>query len=230
MTAARRMTRHTSSLRRQGREAGGHRGGVHRVQAHRRQQRERLLLATGRPRPARTVIAHAVDVGRPDARHRPDARWPRPGHRLHRRQRHRCLGSVVRGGPDGPLGAAYEPAGFAAKIVSDAAADGAFHWQAVGRGTAGLKQVLDTSGATHGFGPCAESQAAEDACSLNRVPGTTPRTRAWRPGRSRPVAPRCRGSSGKRTWAAARTPSSCHVSSAPITSSSSTRVSRSPTP
>ena len=60
---------------------------------------------------------------------------------------------------------------FAAKVVSDAAADGAFHWQAVGRGTAGLKQVLDTSGATHGFGPCAESQAAEDACSLNRAPG-----------------------------------------------------------
>jgi hypothetical protein len=60
---------------------------------------------------------------------------------------------------------------FAAKIVSDAAADGGFHWQAVGSGTAGSKQVLDTSGAAHGFGPCAESQAAEDACSLNRVAG-----------------------------------------------------------
>jgi hypothetical protein len=60
---------------------------------------------------------------------------------------------------------------FAAKIVADATADGAFHWQAVGSGTAGLTQVLDTSGATHGFGPCAESQAAEDACSLNKVPG-----------------------------------------------------------
>jgi hypothetical protein len=60
---------------------------------------------------------------------------------------------------------------FAAKIVADPAADGGFHWQAVGRGTAGLTQILDNSGATHGFGPCAESQAAEDACSLNAVPG-----------------------------------------------------------
>ena len=29
---------------------------------------------------------------------------------------------------------------FAAKIVADSAADGAFHWQAVGRGTAGTGQ------------------------------------------------------------------------------------------
>jgi hypothetical protein len=58
---------------------------------------------------------------------------------------------------------------FAAKIVSDANADGGFHWQAVGSGTAGPPvQVnpLDTSG-TNGFGPCAASTAAEDACSLN---------------------------------------------------------------
>jgi hypothetical protein len=74
-------------------------------------------------------------------------------------------------GPTGLSGLRTNQQVFAAKIVSDAAADGAFHWQAVGRGTAGLKQVLDTSGATHGFGPCAESQVAEDACSLNRAPG-----------------------------------------------------------
>jgi hypothetical protein len=58
---------------------------------------------------------------------------------------------------------------FAAKIVSDTAADGAFHWQAVGRGTAGQTNLLDTSGS--GFGPCAASTGAEDACSLNAIPG-----------------------------------------------------------
>jgi len=55
---------------------------------------------------------------------------------------------------------------FAAKIVSDATADGGFHWVAVGNGTAGQTNVLDTSG-LHGFGNCAESQGAEDACTLN---------------------------------------------------------------
>jgi hypothetical protein len=58
---------------------------------------------------------------------------------------------------------------FAAKIVADSTADGAFHWQAVGGGTAGQTNTLDTSGA-NGFGPCAASTAAEDACSLNANP------------------------------------------------------------
>ena len=57
---------------------------------------------------------------------------------------------------------------FAAKIVADATADGGFHWLAVGNGTAGQTNVLDTSGA-HGFGNCAESQDAEDACTLNAI-------------------------------------------------------------
>ncbi len=58
---------------------------------------------------------------------------------------------------------------FAAKAVPDAAADGGFHWQAVGNGTAGQVNVLDTSGAAHQFGPCTESTAAEDRCTLNSV-------------------------------------------------------------
>jgi hypothetical protein len=57
---------------------------------------------------------------------------------------------------------------FAAKIVADPAADGGFHWQAVGRGTAAPTNPLDTS--SSGFGPCAASTAAEDACSLNANP------------------------------------------------------------
>ncbi|HWI74922.1 MAG TPA: hypothetical protein VNT55_23370, partial [Baekduia sp.] len=60
---------------------------------------------------------------------------------------------------------------FAAKGVADATADGGFHYTVVGRGTAGQNNVLDTSGAAHGFGNCAESVAAEDACSQNLVPG-----------------------------------------------------------
>jgi hypothetical protein len=59
---------------------------------------------------------------------------------------------------------------FAAKLVADPAADGGFHWQAVGRGTAGLTNPLDTSSAPPGFGPCAASRNAEDACSVNANP------------------------------------------------------------
>jgi hypothetical protein len=59
---------------------------------------------------------------------------------------------------------------FAAKIVADTAADGGFHWQAVGGGTAGLTNTLDTSVAPPGFGPCAASTSAEDGCSLNANP------------------------------------------------------------
>ena len=51
---------------------------------------------------------------------------------------------------------------FAAKIVADANADGGFHWQSVGSGTAGLTNVLDTSSSPPGFGPCAASTSAED--------------------------------------------------------------------
>ncbi len=59
---------------------------------------------------------------------------------------------------------------FAAKIIADGAADGGFDWLAVGNGTAGQKNVLDTTG-TNGFGSCAESREAEDGCTLNKVAG-----------------------------------------------------------
>jgi hypothetical protein len=59
---------------------------------------------------------------------------------------------------------------FAAKLVSDTGADGGFHWQAVGSGTAGQTNPLDTSSSPPGFGPCAASTGAEDACSLNVTP------------------------------------------------------------
>jgi hypothetical protein len=53
---------------------------------------------------------------------------------------------------------------FAAKGVSDGAADGGFHWLAVGNAIQG---VLDAS--LHG-GPCGVSTTAEEGCSLNKNP------------------------------------------------------------
>jgi hypothetical protein len=56
---------------------------------------------------------------------------------------------------------------FAAKGISDGvAANGGFHWVAVGNQVSG---TLDTSG-TNGFGSCASSAANEQGCSLNRDP------------------------------------------------------------
>jgi hypothetical protein len=56
---------------------------------------------------------------------------------------------------------------FAARIVKNDAADGGFSWRAVGNGTRGQNNTLDTSG--NGFGACAASTTAEDACSLNKI-------------------------------------------------------------
>ena len=54
---------------------------------------------------------------------------------------------------------------FAAKGVSDGvAANGGFHWVAVGNA---LQGTLDTTG-THGFGTCAVSATNEAQCSLNK--------------------------------------------------------------
>jgi hypothetical protein len=58
---------------------------------------------------------------------------------------------------------------FAAKAVADPNADGGFRYVAVGRGTAGKLDTLDTSGA-HGFGPASNDVASEDAASLNAAP------------------------------------------------------------
>jgi hypothetical protein len=56
---------------------------------------------------------------------------------------------------------------FAAKGISDGvAANGGFHWVAVGNV---LQASLDTSGTTH-FGNCVESPANESHCSLNNNP------------------------------------------------------------
>ncbi|MBV9818050.1 MAG: hypothetical protein JOZ07_06830 [Solirubrobacterales bacterium] len=60
---------------------------------------------------------------------------------------------------------------FAARAIADPAGDGGFHWQVVGLGTAGktaTDDVLDAGQSGHGqFGECAQSQANEQACSLD---------------------------------------------------------------
>jgi hypothetical protein len=56
---------------------------------------------------------------------------------------------------------------FAAKAVSDNTADGKFHWQVVGLGTAGEREALDN---TSSGGACATSNIAESACSMNADP------------------------------------------------------------
>src|SRR5262249_54951419 len=68
------------------------------------------------------------------------------------------------------------------KAVANPTADGGFQWVAVGGGTAGQSNVLDTSGANK-YGPCAASADNEDACALNvdtRADADNPR-RAPRP-------------------------------------------------
>jgi hypothetical protein len=64
---------------------------------------------------------------------------------------------------------------FAARAVADVNGDGGFHWQVVGLGTAGkiaTDDVLDAGQSGHGpLGECAQSAAAEQACSLDVFPG-----------------------------------------------------------
>jgi hypothetical protein len=69
----------------------------------------------------------------------------------------------------GSLGLSAHELVFAAKGVADGSADGGFHWTAVGNTGSG---TLDTAGAVHSLGACAETLAAEEACSLNSDPTT----------------------------------------------------------
>jgi hypothetical protein len=75
-------------------------------------------------------------------------------------------------GPSGAsgLGLRNNQLVFAAKGVPDTNAQGGFHWQAVGAGTAGQSNVLDTSAPPHSFGSCAETATTEGQCALNKDP------------------------------------------------------------
>ena len=104
---------------------------------------------------------------RPDAEHRPDPQRRRARHRVHRPQRHRRWAVWYEKDPS-DIGLRDNEQVFAAKIVADPTADGGFHWQAVGNGTAGQTNVarhVRRERLRH----CAVSTDAEDACSLNKV-------------------------------------------------------------
>ena len=78
---------------------------------------------------------------------------------------------------------------FAAKGVPDAAADGGFHWVAVGNGAQG---VLDTTGSPTRFGTCATDAPAEAACSLNanaNADGEDPRVASGTMNSANPTVP-----------------------------------------
>ena len=115
---------------------------------------------------------------------------------------------------------------FAAKIVADSSADGGFHWQTVGRGTTGQTDPLDTSSNPPGFGPCAASTAAEDACSMNANPALQAEDPRVASGTLTAGSRPFRGSCGQRTPARASTRSSSRGLSTVTISSCSTAARR----
>jgi hypothetical protein len=78
------------------------------------------------------------------------------------------------GGHPSGLGLFNADVAFAARAIPDTNGDGGFHWQVVGLGTAGktpANNILDNGQSGHGpHGECAQSTAAEQACSLNANP------------------------------------------------------------
>jgi len=69
---------------------------------------------------------------------------------------------------------------FAARIVADATADGGFHWRAVGNGTAGQTNVLDTSARTASAAapraktPRTSARSTRKPAGTRRIPGSPP--------------------------------------------------------
>ena len=84
---------------------------------------------------------------RPDAEHRPQPQRRRARHRVHRPGRHRGVDRLVREGRE-PHRPAQQRAGLRGQDRQGPDADGGFRWQAVGNGTAGQVNILDTSGPT----------------------------------------------------------------------------------
>lgn len=62
---------------------------------------------------------------------------------------------------------------FAARAISDGTADGSFHWQVVGLGTAGKNAADDILDTSHGgIGECGQNTGNEQACSLDAASAT----------------------------------------------------------
>ena len=129
---------------------------------------EHLLLAAGRPRPARQGRRLVADR-RPDAEHRPEPQRHRARHRVHRPERHRRLDRLVREGPEHPR-PARQRAGLRGQ-------DRRRRERRRRLPLAGRRQRHHRARSTcstpraSGFGACAASTDAEDACSLNKLAG-----------------------------------------------------------
>ena len=118
---------------------------VLRLQALERTQRERVLLAAGRPRPPRPRTAGRPATGDPTLNVDPSRNGIEPDIAF-TGANDKVAWVVWYETDSSSLGLRDNEQVFAAKIVADSAADGGFHWQAVGSGTAGQTNVLDTSG------------------------------------------------------------------------------------
>ena len=116
---------------------------MHRVQALRSDERERVLLAAGRRRSTRADDGSSA-TGDPTLNAdpsrngiEPDIAFTGPNDKV--------AWTVWYETGSSTLGLRGNDQVFAAKIIADPGADGGFHWQAVGRGTAGQINPLDTS-------------------------------------------------------------------------------------
>ena len=132
-------------------------------------------------------LAHVGRRHRPDAEHRPDPQRRRARRRLHRPERHRAVGRLVRGGPerdrpreqpDGVRGQGRQGRDRAAAASSGSPSATA----------PSARPTSSTPTGTHRLGSCAETPTPSGPAALNNDPQpSTPRSRASPPARSRPA-------------------------------------------
>ena len=216
-------------LRLQGRQAGGAQAGLQGLQAVRGGFGGGVLLAAGRPRPARRRTAarptratrrststRAATASSPTSRSRARA-TPSPGCMWYEKD-------------PSNIGLRNNEQVFAARIVADPKADGGFSWRAVGSGTTGQNNIArhdrrerlrQLRRLDRGRGRLLAQQGRHE-----RRRGPARRGGHAHPGRARP----CRGPRSRRTSAAAGTGSSSRAWSAATTSSCSTAATPSPPP
>ena len=106
---------------------------------------------------------------RPDAQRRPQPQRRRARHRVHRPERQRRAGRSGTRRTSRTSACATTSRSSRPGSSRTTTADGGFHWKAVGNGTRRRQHARHDR--ANGFGPCAESTQAEDACSLNKLAG-----------------------------------------------------------
>ena len=191
-----------ADLRGEGGEAGRSGNGLPgRDEARGRSRRERILLAASRTRTAEPDWSAPVRQRRSHAQHRPDPLGRRAGHRVHRSERHRRVGRVVRG-----------------RSHPDRRASRATTWSSRPRSSRTPQPTVASTGSRSATERPARptsstprARTASAAAPRARTPRTrarstrssaaTRRTRASPPARSRRAVRPCRGWSGRRTSA-----------------------------